>query len=138
MEMKRFLLDSNAVTSLINKREPLTQRVREARQRGSRIGTCEPVVAELFYGMELSASRDENLIRLRRGLRQIACWPLDRQACETYGRLAAELRRRGRPMQTVDMMLAAIALSLGNCTVVTTDSDLSAVPGLEVENWEAP
>lgn len=144
--MKRYLLDSNAVTSLVNKREPLTQRVREARQRGCRIGTCKPVVAELFYGMELSASRDENLVRLRRGLRQIACWPLDRRACETYGRracetygrLAAELRRRGRPMQTVDMMLAAIALSLGNCTVVTTDSDLSAVPGLEVENWEAP
>jgi tRNA(fMet)-specific endonuclease VapC len=134
--MKRYLLDSNAVTSLINKREPLTQRVREARQQGCRIGTCEPVVAELFYGMELSASRVENLVRLRRALSRIVCWPLDRRACETYGRLAADLRRRGRPMQTVDMMLAAVALSLGNCTVVTTDSDLSAVPGLEVENWE--
>jgi len=40
-------------------------------------------------------------------------------------------------MQVIDMMIAAIALSLGNCTVVTTDSDLSAVPGLSVENWEA-
>jgi tRNA(fMet)-specific endonuclease VapC len=38
-------------------------------------------------------------------------------------------------MQIVDMQLAAIALSLGNCTVVTTDSDLAAVPGLSVENW---
>ena len=27
-------------------------------------------------------------------------------------------------------------MELGNCTVVTTDSDLSALPGLEVENWE--
>jgi len=39
-------------------------------------------------------------------------------------------------MQTVDMMLAAIALAVGNCTVITTDSDLSAVPGLDVKNWE--
>jgi len=43
----------------------------------------------------------------------------------------------GRPMQTIDIMAAAIAISLGNCTVVTTDSDLLAVPGLSVENWEA-
>ena len=39
-------------------------------------------------------------------------------------------------MQVVDMMLAAIAMSLGDCTVVTSDSDLFAVPGLSVENWE--
>jgi tRNA(fMet)-specific endonuclease VapC len=38
-------------------------------------------------------------------------------------------------MQQIDMMVAAIAMTLGNCTVVTTDSDLSAVPGLSVENW---
>ncbi|HEY3968787.1 MAG TPA: hypothetical protein VGM05_29835 [Planctomycetaceae bacterium] len=29
----------------------------------------------------------------------------------------------------------AIWQSLGNCTVVTTDSDLSAIPDLKVENW---
>jgi tRNA(fMet)-specific endonuclease VapC len=33
------------------------------------------------------------------------------------------------------VQIAAIALTLGNCTVVSTDSDLSAVPGLTVENW---
>ena len=41
--MKRYLLDSNAVTSLINKREPLTQRVREARQRGCRCVKPRPI-----------------------------------------------------------------------------------------------
>ncbi len=32
-------------------------------------------------------------------------------------------------------MIAAIALALGNTTVVTMDNDLAAVPGLSVENW---
>jgi tRNA(fMet)-specific endonuclease VapC len=41
-------------------------------------------------------------------------------------------------MQQVDVMIAAIALTLGNCTVVTTDTDLDAVPGLDTENWAAP
>jgi tRNA(fMet)-specific endonuclease VapC len=38
-------------------------------------------------------------------------------------------------MQQIDIMVAAIALSLGNCTVVSNDTDLAAVPGLTVENW---
>ena len=36
------------------------------------------------------------------------------------------------------MQVAAIALSLGNCTVVSCDNDLLAVPGLAVENWSTP
>jgi len=41
-------------------------------------------------------------------------------------------------MRVIDIMLAAIAMSLGNCVVVSTDSDLLAIPGLSVENWEIP
>jgi len=33
-------------------------------------------------------------------------------------------------------MIAAIAKTLPDCTIVTSDSDLSFVPGLSVENWE--
>ncbi len=84
----------------------------------------------------MSSSRNANILRLYRGLRLIRCWPFDRSASEVYGRTSAELRRRGRQMQVIDVMLAATALSLGNCTVVTTDSDLSDIPCLKVENWE--
>ena len=38
-------------------------------------------------------------------------------------------------IQVVDMMVAAIALSLGNTAVVTSDADLFHIPGLSVENW---
>jgi tRNA(fMet)-specific endonuclease VapC len=45
------------------------------------------------------------------------------------------LRKVGRPIQVVDMMVAAIAISVGNCTVISADSDLQAVSGLTIENW---
>jgi tRNA(fMet)-specific endonuclease VapC len=38
----------------------------------------------------------------------------------------------------IDLQIAAIALSMGNTLVVTSDSDLAAVPGLIVEDWAAP
>ena len=34
--------------------------------------------------------------------------------------------------------IAAIALTLGDCVVVSKDSDLRAVPGLTVEDWSQP
>jgi tRNA(fMet)-specific endonuclease VapC len=74
---------------------------------------------------------------LRRALPAWRIWPFDEKAAYEYGRIAAELRRIGRPMQQVDMMVAALAFSLGNCTVVSDDTDLAAVPGLTVENWAA-
>ena len=40
--------------------------------------------------------------------------------------LAGELRPVGRPMQQIDIMIAAVALSLGNCMVVRDDSEACA------------
>ena len=57
-------------------------------------------------------------------------WLVDTAAAFEYGRLAFELKTIGRPIGQNDIVIAAIALSLGNTTVVTTDTDLAAVPGL--------
>ena len=38
-------------------------------------------------------------------------------------------------MQQVNIQVAAIALTLSQCIVVSEDTDLFAVPGLTVENW---
>lgn len=136
--MRRYLLDSNAVNAYANGHEPFKMRMESARLAGARIGTCEPIVAELYFGLQLSNAPDKNVERLDRSLRLIRCWPFDRAAARTFGRVAADLRRRGHPMQIFDMMLAAVALSLKDCVVVTTDSDLSAVPRLRVMNWMLP
>ena len=97
-----------------------------------------PVVGELFGGVEGSQTRDRNRQRLILTLNRLPIWPFDRTAAEEFGRLFVELRRMGRLMQQIDIQIAAIALSMGNTTVVSRDSDLFAVPGLTVENWAVP
>ena len=81
------------------------------------------------------ATQERNLPRLIRTLNELTKWPFEDDAAQRFGRIRYELRCVGRVMSVVDMLLAAIAFALGNCTVVTKDSDLSAVPGLQVENW---
>ena len=82
-----------------------------------------------------SSTRDRNADLMRRVLPDLIVWPLTEQAAEEYGRIAAELRRAGRPIGKIDMLVVAIALSLGNTRVVSADGDLAAVSGLVVENW---
>ena len=133
--MTRYLLDTGIAADYLNKRNGVFDRARAERAKGSPIGIAVPVLAELVYGIEKSATRDANMKLLEAALPSLRLWPFDRDAAFEYGRLLAELMRIGRPMQSIDVMIAAVALTLGKCTVVSKDSDLLAVPGLTVENW---
>ena len=133
--MRRYLLDTCAMGDLINRRKGVHERARAARPGGARLGTCIPVLGELFFGIEFSQTRTENRAWLIRAITGLSFWPYTREAAEEYGRLAAQLRRAGRTMQQVDMQVAAIALTLSQCLVVSEDTDLLAVPGLSVVNW---
>ena len=133
--MTRFLLDTGSAGDYIHRRRSVYERARAAIQAGHRIGIGLPVLAELWFGVENSGSRERNADKLRRVLPELIIWPLTEAAAEEYGRIAAELKRTGRPIGKIDMLIAAIALSLGRTTVVSTDNDLTVVPGLTVENW---
>lgn len=134
--MRRYLLDTGIMGDFINHRRGVDTRVDAVRRQGDRIVTCLPVVAELFAGVEGSQSRERNRQRLMLALSRIPAWPFDWAAAQEFGRLDAELRRIGRLIGKVDLQIAAIGLSMGNTTVVSADNDLSAVPGLPVENWQ--
>jgi tRNA(fMet)-specific endonuclease VapC len=136
--MRCYLLDTGIAGDFIHKRGNVRQRALDEVRRDNRIGIGVPVLGELYYGVENSATRDRNLRLLRGALGYFRVWPFTHDAAEEFGRLAAELKRIGRPMQQIDIQVAAIARSLGSCTVVSGDSDLAAVPGLTVENWAAP
>ena len=133
--MRRWLLDTGIANDLVNKRDPVESRVRAALARGDHVGIGTPVLGELSAGIENSHSRDQNLLLLNRGLVRLRIWSFDKPAAEEFGRLLAELRRIGSPMQQIDVQIAAIAFALGNCAVVTKDSDLSRVSNLEVVDW---
>jgi tRNA(fMet)-specific endonuclease VapC len=134
---RRYLLDTNAASDMIYSRRGVPARAAAARRAGAVIGTCFPVVGELYFGAEHSKAPAANIVSVRRGLIGLRLWHFDLAAAVEYGRLAALLRRTGRPMQQIDIQIAAVALMLGRCTVVSTDTDLAAVPGLPVEVWAA-
>jgi tRNA(fMet)-specific endonuclease VapC len=58
-----------------------------------------------------------------------------RPAAVTYGKIRALLEKRGRPIGSLDLLIAAHALSLGVRLVTNNVAEFKGVPGLRVENW---
>lgn len=76
-----------------------------------------------------------NLKKLQHAVSRLVNWPFNESAAMEFGRIFARLKSIGRPMQQIDIQIASIAMSLGNSVVVTTDTDLLAIPGLQTDNW---
>lgn len=132
--MTMYLLDTNHLSAAINRDADIRARLRDAWLRGDRVGTCVPVLCELHTGLALTARREQNLQLLRELLRAVRTWPLEHRTARLYGELFHELRRKGRALSQVDIMLAALARQL-KAVLVSTDRDFDAIPDVRVENW---
>jgi predicted nucleic acid-binding protein len=90
------------------------------------------VVCELRAGAELSRSalrEHEEVDRLLGGL--VVAYP-DARFAPAYARLLAAVQRSGRPIATMDLLIATAA-SLDDAPVVTRNvKDFSRVPGLRL------
>ena len=51
-----------------------------------------------------------------------------------YGRLRADLKRNGKPLAAMDLLIASHALSEG-CALVTADQAFANVADLHLEAW---
>lgn len=131
----RYLLDTGIAQDYQAGRNGVREHAIANRQNGHRIGICVPVLGELWSGVECSSSRARNLASLRHALSTLIIWPYTVEAAEEFGRIFAELRRAGRPIQQIDMQIGAVARTLPNCVIVSKDSDLEAIPGVRIENW---
>ena len=67
-------------------------------------------------------------------LENVRIWPVDRGIARIFGELYVHLRRKGRALSHVDIVLAALARSMGS-TILTTDFDFQALPEITTENW---
>ena len=125
--MRRYLFDTGIAQDYQAGRGGIRNQAIANRKSGHRIGICVPVLGELWSGVEFSSSRDRNLALLRQALATLLIWPFSVEASEQYGRIFAELKRTGRPIQQIDMQIAAIARTLPNCIIVSKDNTVVAV-----------
>ena len=92
-------------------------------------------LAELQYGIENSNSKEKNSLALMRFLSIMTILPFDRNAAAEYAAIRASLRKKGTPIGTMDMLIAAHAKSEGLTIVTHNTKEFERVDGLAVEDW---
>lgn len=134
--MTQYLLDTNHASPLVTIGHPLRQRILDDLQEGHTFAICVPVLAETLFGVSLLPRAKANRAEWSRLRPLIPCYVPDERDAENAADLRVALRRQGWQLETIDSLIAVIALH-NDLTLLTTDGDFKPIPELKRENWLA-
>jgi tRNA(fMet)-specific endonuclease VapC len=130
----KYMLDTNICIYII-KRKPKAVLERFLKTDLSRIGISSITLSELTYGVHKSARPEQNQIALAQFLAPLEICSYGDEAAHYYGGLRAHLEKKGTPIGSLDMLIAAHALSIP-CSLITNNTkEFMRIPDLKLENW---
>jgi len=130
-----YLLDTNTVSDILKGKSPA------ARARLAGLGpdetACISIVTE--FELEFGLAKNPNSENLRNAVRwflaRMKVLPLGSAEARVYGELRMQQEAAGRPLESMDMLIAAHAIAVG-AILVTGYGVFSFVPDLVGrENW---
>ncbi|NRF66941.1 type II toxin-antitoxin system VapC family toxin [Aquincola sp. S2] len=125
--MRPILIDTNAYTAFMLG----VPEVVEVLAHAERLFVNSVVLGELLGGFAAGTREAKNRAELARFLDspRVESIPITAQTADSYALIYAGLRRKGQPIPTNDLWIAASALELG-AALLTRDAHFSHIDGL--------
>lgn len=122
-----ILLDTDAYSALMRGHREVADRVRRTEQ----VILSVVVAGELLFGFRAGGRLKKNLAELEAFLDSpyVSLVPVTFATADRFGRVAATLRAKGRPIPTNDVWIAAHAMETG-ADLLSFDQHFEAVDGL--------
>lgn len=135
--MAKYLLDTNIISDLI--KQPHGSVMNQIENIGeTNIATSIIVACELQFGAEKKGS-DALKERIALILSRINILPLEPQIDQIYGKIRADLERKGTPIGANELLIAAHTKYLDQSDdwilVTANEKEFNRVDGLSVQNW---
>jgi len=130
----KYLLDTNICIALIRYKPAALLQQLISHQPGD-VGISSITLAELVLGAEKSAQLERNMSALQQFLLPLELADFDQRAALAYGKIRAELERGGQIIGSMDMLIAAHAISLDAILVTNNIREFQRVNGLTLEDW---
>lgn len=123
----KLLLDTNAYSALLRGHPEVVTRVR----RAEHVVLSTIVAGELLFGFRAGMRPRKNLAELESSLDSpyVTLAPVTYTTADRFGRIAAALRAKGRPIPANDVWIAAHAMETG-AELLSFDRHFDAVDGL--------
>jgi len=130
----QFMLDTNICIYLIKKKPAeVLERLRTLPLGEAGISVI--TLAELTYGIAKSSQPERNQDALNGFLSPIEIAPFDNLAAFHYGEIRAYLEQQGKPIGSLDLLIAAHAKSLNTTLITNNLREFNRIPGLQIDNW---
>ena len=135
--MPRFMLDTNTVSYALRGNPPVA---RERLRNVPMAQVCISAIteAELLSGLALKPQATKLAASVAQFLLGVTVLPWDSNAGRSYATLYSTSRKHGRSLTTLDLLVAAHALSAG-VTLVTSDRAFHNLrPSFPLADWTKP
>ena len=131
----RYIVDSDILIYFLKKHPQVTQKF-EATDP-DQIGTTIINYAELLFGAYNSAKVQQNLNNIKSFLETISIINFDKNAGEIFAQLKTNLRKSGKVIADLDLIIASICLSNDFILVTNNTKHFGRIEELKIENWSS-
>jgi predicted nucleic acid-binding protein len=129
-------LDTTFLADWIRGKADAAQKMLVFRKSGELIATTIINVVELYEGAWIHKRVSEKVAEIDKLIHELIILDLSPMAAREFGRLKAELRRRGETIADWDLLIGSIALAYGENRIVTRNvKDFEKIPGIEVVSY---
>ena len=132
----KYMLDTNMCIYAQKNIPQVIEKIKNNFQYGVAISSI--TLAELEFGVQASANVEKNTIALYKFLSIVEILDFDSSAATEYGKIRADLKRKGPPIGNMDMLIAAHAKSENLIVVTHNTREFERVEGLKREDWYLP
>ncbi len=131
----KLVLDTNAYCLGDMNQEPVLELI----ERATSLFLPSIVYGELYYGFRHGQRFETNLKRLEQFIEtfDVQIIPVDLDVARKFGDIFASLRKKGIPIPTNDIWIAACCMSIGG-VLLTSDRHFKSVEQIQIEFMESP
>lgn len=137
MEKQRYMLDTNTVSYII---KGVSADVRDQLRKVPMATVCISAIteAELLRGVARKPEAKHLPLAIKEFLLRVDILPWDSDAANTYAKLRTACENEGKPLGTMDMLIAAHSIA-ADAVLITNDKAFYNVEHhLTLQDWTKP
>jgi predicted nucleic acid-binding protein len=132
--MTVYALDSNTVSYFLRRNQEVTNKVWNAVPAGNQIVIPNIVYYEVKRGL-LSIFAPRKIAAFNQLCKSYSVGTMDKETAEIAAVIYSKLKKKGRPIEDADLLIAAFCLQNDYTLVSNNVKHFDNIDGLKIENW---
>lgn len=129
-----YVLDTDTLSFYLKNNENVVKKIKQIIEKESSLGITIITHYEILSGLKFKHS-EKFLKSYINFSQEINIYPLTEKSIEISSDLYATLRKKGNPLDDMDLLIAGIAIEGKQVLVTGNSSHFARIKGLKIEDW---